>query len=129
MHGAAKVSSSFAYSSLLPFSSVDIGKLVLPEGMQNLNMQECYRITGKTVKLVKHFSWECGSSRTRLFLPRFRFFLLTSFPVFAGDVAQLQLPASMQYLDLGATQVKGMFARASRNVSRSVARPVRQNKV
>ena len=47
---AAKVSSSFTYSSLPPFSSGDIGKLVLPEGMQHLNMGMCGKITGKSIK-------------------------------------------------------------------------------
>ena len=54
-------------------------------------------------------------SRTRLFLPRFRFVLLTLFSMFAGDVGQLQLPASMQKLWLNSTSVSG----TSKNCTKS----------
>ena len=114
---------------LSPFSSGDIGKLVLPEGMQNVNMENCLGITGKSDLMFPALFVGLRFSRTRLFLPRFRFVLLTSFPVFAGDVGQLQLPASMQELSLAGTKVEGTFARASRNAPRPALRSVRQNKV
>ena len=44
---AAKISSSSLFLiPLPPFSSGDIGKLILPEGMQIVNMQSCRGITG-----------------------------------------------------------------------------------
>ena len=65
----------------------------------------------------------CGPAARLLFLTSFLVPPPPSLPV--GNVAQLQLPATMQHLNLGATGVTGMFAMSPR----FALRPARQNKV
>ena len=87
--------------------SGDIGKLILPEGMQDVDMSRCSGITGKSVGF-QHCSWDFRGIAAQAALPSF---LLTSFHLLlhshTGDVTQLLLPASMEKLYLNNTNVSG----------------------
>ena len=64
-------------SSISCGPSGDIGKLVLPKGMQNLNMQLCDGITGKSDLYFQHFSWNWNCAPPFfLLVPLFLFFFL-----------------------------------------------------
>ena len=105
----------FPHSSFYPFfalrllpSAGAVYKLLLPDGMQRVNFGGCYRLTGTA---------ESRMSEVYIYLIRFggqlhtfphsspspSFFLLPRRAVFflAGDLAQLQLPVGLKYLNLG----------------------------
>ena len=83
------------------FHTADVAQLTLPANMKELNLCGCDEINGTfPVFVPRCSSLPCGPGRTASLIP-FPFSPLSFFfSYLTGDVAQLQLPANMETLNL-----------------------------
>ena len=117
----AALASSFPHFILLPlFAFPPAGaadKLVLPEGMQSVNFECCYGLTGTAdlgrsevyIYLICFETSRSTSFNPHIVLPPPVFFSPTSSlcALLAGDITQWHLPVGMEDLNLSLTEVTG----------------------
>ena len=93
-----------------PFAGA-VDKLVLPEGMQEVNFGNCQSITGTADLRMSDghiYLIRFEASRTHFLIPHFILLSLFAFP-FAGAVDKLVLPEGMQEVNFGNCQsITGM---------------------
>jgi hypothetical protein len=73
----------------------DVGKIVLPKGMREVDFSHCDGLTGDVSKIVLHEGMQTAS--------------FTYCKNISGDVGELNIPVGMQYLKLNMTAVSGAF--------------------